>query len=313
MNLVSVLMPVYNVEKYIEEAVNSVLNQTYTNIELIIVDDCSKDNTYKILQDMEKRDHRIKLYKNIENKKIVETLNFAFEKSSGDYICRMDGDDISDSRRIENKMLYLQENQDISLVGCSVYTIDERGNNLRKREMLSNQKTIIKTLKYSTPVFHIWLARREVYEKLHGYRNIPYVEDYDFLLRMTTLGLKYSNISNYFGYSIRLHSNNTISNVGIIQRKAHRYCYQLYLQRKKNKCDSFTINDFYKYVKSSDWEKKIFNLSNIFLQRALSNNKRFNLKKIMYFFVSYLLSFEQRRYINGRIMALLYYKNILGR
>ena len=312
MELVSVLIPVYNVENFIEKAVDSILNQSYYNIEVIIVDDFSNDRTYEILQSMKKKDGRIKLFRNSKNSKIVETLNFAFKQSSGEYICRMDGDDISHYQRIEKKLLYLKDNPEISLVGCSVESIDEEGNILSKKKMSSCEKTIRKTLKYANPVFHIWLAKREVYEALNGYRNIPYVEDYDFLLRMTTLGLKYSNLENYFGYSIRLRSGNTISHAGIVQRKAHRYCYELYLQRDKKREDDFSLENFNSYVQSSNYEKRAFQMSNILLQKALMINKKISISKYSYFIIAYLVSNEQRKYINGRLRVLLYSKFLGG-
>jgi glycosyltransferase involved in cell wall biosynthesis len=93
--LISVIIPTYNVENYIIDSVNSIINQTYKNIEIIIVDDNSNDNTFKILNSLKELDSRIKLYKNNKNLKIVNTLNFAISVSSGEYIARMDGDDIS--------------------------------------------------------------------------------------------------------------------------------------------------------------------------------------------------------------------------
>jgi glycosyltransferase involved in cell wall biosynthesis len=311
MALVSVLLPVYNVEKFIEESVFSILNQTYKNIELIVVDDCSTDNTYKIIQELKKQDSRIKLYKNSKNSKIVKTLNIAFQHSRGEYICRMDGDDISDHDRIERKLGFLKENPDVSLVGCSVKSIDENGKLLNRKKMPSNQNIINKTLKFATPVFHIWLAKRDVYEKLNGYRNIPYVEDYDFLLRMTSMGFKYTNLDDYFGYSIRLRHGNTISHAGIIQRKAHRYCYNLYLRRTSGLDDNFSMQEFNEYVSSKPIEYKLFSLSNNMLQRAILIENRYNLKKYLYILLSYLGSKEQRNYINGKL-AVIFYSEFLG-
>lgn len=308
MVLVSVLLPVYNVANYIEESVNSILNQTYKNIELIIVDDHSNDGTYDILRKMEERDKRIKLYRNSYNKKIVETLNFAYQQSSGEYICRMDGDDISDYDRVERKLNFLNEHPDISLVGCSVKSISENGVILNHKRMTSNQRVITKTFKFANPVFHIWLARRNVYEKLNGYRSIPYVEDYDFLLRMTSLGLKFTNLESYFGYSIRLRNGNTISNAGIIQRKAHRYCYDLYLRRGNGTSDNFSIEEFNEYVYSKAFEYKLFNKSNVLLQKALLINNKASVRKYLYVLLSYLVSSEQRKYINGRLRIVFYSK-----
>ncbi len=308
MDLVSVLIPVYNVENYIEESVNSLLNQTYKNIELIIVDDFSDDNTYSILKDMKEKDNRIKLYRNSKNLKIVETLNFAFKQSKGEYICRMDGDDVSHHQRIEKKILFLRENPSISLVGCSVNSINEEGKFLNEKKMPFEQKTINGTQKYANPVFHIWLAKRDVYKKLNGYRNIPYVEDYDFLLRMNTLGLKYTNLTGFFGYSIRLRSGNTISHAGISQRKAHRYCYELFLRREKEDNDGFSLQDFYSFIDSSIFEKKLFEISSIFLHKAIRINNRFSIRKFMYLILCYLVSNEQRKYINGKLRVFLYFK-----
>lgn len=265
------------------------------------MDDCSTDNTYHILVQLQKLDKRIKLYRNIENLGISKTLNFAFQHSKGSYICRIDGDDVSHPERIERKLRFLREYHDIALVGCSVSSIDENGNLLGNKKMISNHKIISKTLKYATPVFHIWLARREVYEKLNGYRNIPYVEDYDFLLRMTSLGYKYTNICDYFGYSIRLRTGNTISSVGILQRKAHRYCYKLFLRRNKGIDDNFSIQEFNHFVKTNLFEYKLFKLSNTFLQKSLYIKGSISLKKIGYVLLAYLLSKEQRLYINGRL------------
>jgi len=312
MELVSVLLPVYNVEKFVEESVKSILNQTYKNIELIIVDDCSTDETYTILQKLKQKDERIKLHRNSNNLKIAETLNVAFKLSSGDYICRMDGDDISHPERIERKVNFLKNFPEYSLVGCSVQSVDENGDFLRNKKMISNQALIQKTLKYASPVFHIWLARREVYEKLNGYRNIPYVEDFDFLLRMTSLNYKYTNIADYYGYSIRLRNGNTISSAGIVQRKAHRYCYYLYKRRNAGIEDNYSIENFNKYVHTTKNEFILFNKSNAFLQKAILIKKRFSIKKLIYIALSYVLSKEQRKYLNGKTAVAFLGKSVVG-
>jgi hypothetical protein len=221
----------------------------------------------------------------------------------------MDGDDVSHSERIERKVNYLKNNPEIFLVGCSVTSIDESGNLLSHKRMLSKQSSIQKTMKYASPVFHIWLAKREVYDKLHGYRCIPYVEDYDFLLRMTSLGYKFTNISDYYGYAIRLRNGNTISSAGITQRKAHRYCYSLYQRRDYGDKDNFSIEGFNNYVQSNQIEDELFCKSNSLLQKALYIKKRISITKTIYVLLSYLLSKEQRKYINGRIIIMLLVKS----
>ena len=98
--LVSVIIPVYNVEKFVEQAIVSIIKQTYKNLEIIVIDDGSSDATYQIVADLATQDPHIKLYKNERNLKIVKTLNRALSLAQGEYIARMDGDDISALDRI---------------------------------------------------------------------------------------------------------------------------------------------------------------------------------------------------------------------
>lgn len=103
---VSVLIPVFNVEKYIKDSVQSIRNQTYKNIEIIVIDDGSTDDTFGVVAKIAESDKRIKLFKNEKNIGIVKTLNRALELSTGEYIARMDGDDISELDRIEKIKLF---------------------------------------------------------------------------------------------------------------------------------------------------------------------------------------------------------------
>ena len=117
--LVSVIIPVYNVEKFAEQAIVSIIKQTYKHLEIIVIDDGSSDNTYKIVADLATQDSRIRLYKNERNLKIVKTLNRALSLAQGEYIARMDGDDISALDRIEKQVAFLESNPDYDLVGCN--------------------------------------------------------------------------------------------------------------------------------------------------------------------------------------------------
>ena len=124
--LVSVIIPCYNAEKYVESSIRSIMSQTYRNLEIIITDDCSTDGTFEILQKLVKEDSRIKLYKNEINLKIVKTLNNMIEVSLGKYIARMDADDISLPKRIEKQVAFLEQNTDISFLGTNAVLIDEK-------------------------------------------------------------------------------------------------------------------------------------------------------------------------------------------
>ncbi len=270
--LVSVLIPVYNVEAYIEKAVLSIINQTYSNLEIIIVDDCSTDGTHEKLIELSKIDSRIRLFKNKKNEKISKTLNFAFSNSNGEYIVRMDGDDISCLERIEKKIKFLEENKDYDLVGCSTYTIDIHDKIIGEKKFFASTTILNKNIKYITPVLHIWAARRHVYERLKGYREeLTGVEDYDFLLRMDSLGLKFTNLENYYGYSVRIGRNgNTNSLMGIQQRKLHEYAYKLYKQRKKNGIDSLSLTDLEKNIYTHYLFEKLYKNSSLHLTKAIA-------------------------------------------
>lgn len=120
--LVSVLMPCYNVEQYIEKSMRSILDQTYSNIEVIAINDCSKDRTFDILENLAKNDKRIKVFSNETNLKLIKTLNKGVDLCSGKYIARMDADDIALPKRIEKEVAFLEENPDYSVVSTNFYT-----------------------------------------------------------------------------------------------------------------------------------------------------------------------------------------------
>lgn len=123
--LVSVILPVYNAEKHVAEAVQSILDQTYKNFELILIDDCSTDKSFETLQSF--KDPRIKLHRNEKNQKLIYTLNKAIQLSSGEYIARMDADDISLPTRLQQQVEYLQKFKDVAVLGSQIQFIDENG------------------------------------------------------------------------------------------------------------------------------------------------------------------------------------------
>lgn len=301
--LVSVIIPAYNVEKYIKEAVRSVLGQSYTNLEVIAIDDGSTDKTLSVLQNLAKDDNRLRVFSNSENKQIVYTLNKALRLSYGQYIVRMDGDDISMPDRVEKLINFLEENHEYSLVGSSMTAIDPDGRIIGKTIHYSNEELLIRCLKYVTPVSHIWAARKEVYEKLNGYRDIPGVEDYDFLLRMTASGLRYTNIQDYYGYYVRLgRAGNTIQTLGIRQLLLKKYVYTLYLSCKKKKKKTFSISKVRK-IQKYDNSFMIFlhDFSSSSLNKAIVNKGKKNYLKMLYYVLLSLCSPYQVSYLLGRI------------
>ncbi len=125
--LVSVNMPVYNCEDYVGAAIQSVLEQTYSNFELIIVDDGSNDQTWKILYQYSQRDQRISLYRNSGNQGISISRNKCVDHSSGKYIASMDADDIALPNRLEKQVAFMEQNHEIGIVGAYYQIIDKQG------------------------------------------------------------------------------------------------------------------------------------------------------------------------------------------
>ena len=115
--LVSVIIPCYNAEKYLRESVESIINQSYPNLEIICIDDCSTDSTLAILEELASRDARVKVLHNSRNMKIASSLNRGLEYSTGEYIARMDADDIALPKRIEKQVDYLEKNKETDICG----------------------------------------------------------------------------------------------------------------------------------------------------------------------------------------------------
>ena len=120
-------MGVYNCSKTLKEAINSILEQTYSNWEFIICDDGSIDDTYEIVEGYAKDDARFILLKNDKNMGLNYTLNRCLEKATGKYVARMDGDDISLPNRFEKQVKFLEENPKYALVSSSMIMFDETG------------------------------------------------------------------------------------------------------------------------------------------------------------------------------------------
>jgi glycosyltransferase involved in cell wall biosynthesis len=116
---VSCVMPVYNGEKYLRETIDSILNQTYSDFEFIIIDDGSTDNSVKIIESY--KDSRIKLYKNEKNMGICDSTNKGIELAKGEYIALTDHDDISYNTRFEKQVKYLDENLDVGAVSALIH------------------------------------------------------------------------------------------------------------------------------------------------------------------------------------------------
>jgi len=142
---ISVLMSCFNSHRWLSEAIDSVLCQSFTNFEFIIVDDGSTDDTWKIIEEYSKKDHRIITLKK-KNTGLADSLNTGLLRARGTWIARIDADDICERDRLSEQLLFVTNHPDIILLGCSFNEIDENGILIKKQIYPTNHTTLVKHL-----------------------------------------------------------------------------------------------------------------------------------------------------------------------
>lgn len=159
-SLVSVVIPTYNQEEFITETLNSVINQTYKNLEIIISDDCSKDNTIKIIKEFAVKDARIKTFFSKENKGIPSNFNRAFDNCTGEFVAFFSGDDLMHPTKIEKQVQFLHKNEDHDLVMHEVDKFDSITN-----KTISIHKNTDKLTIPSSPINWLFPTKWLFYKK----------------------------------------------------------------------------------------------------------------------------------------------------
>lgn len=188
--LVSVLMTAYNAEKYVGLAIESILEQTYKNFEFIIIEDCSKDNTWEVIEKYSKKDKRIVAIKNESNLNAGGSSNKGLKLCKGKYVVRMDADDWSFTYRIEKQVEFMEKHPEVVVSGGSMVICDEDFNTMGiRRYPLSNGEIRNIILRFN-PVPHpasIW--RKEAIDKTNGYPSkLGISEDYAITLDISQFG-----------------------------------------------------------------------------------------------------------------------------
>jgi glycosyltransferase involved in cell wall biosynthesis len=185
---VSVVMPVYNGELYIREAIDSILNQTFSDFELIAIDDCSTDSSVKLVESY--TDPRIRLITNSANRGVRFVANQGYELARAEYIARMDCDDISLPQRLEKEVQYLDRHPEIAVVGAQSIFIDTADKLHHSQNMLhcaAEPSSIRWTASYECPFVNpsVMFRKQIVWGELGGYdENATFAEDYEMWLRL---------------------------------------------------------------------------------------------------------------------------------
>jgi glycosyltransferase involved in cell wall biosynthesis len=187
-------LPTFNRREYLEISINSVLNQTFKDFELIIVNDGSTDETAEFLNQLQKLDNRIRCIHQT-NQGLIKSLNNGISVAIGDYIARIDDDDFwSDSKKLEKQIDFLEKNPDYILIGSSGMIIFEADKKTIFWEKPITDKNIRKQMLFKCPFIHSSVIfRKEIVKRIGGYREeCKLVEDWDLWMRLGKIGKMYN-------------------------------------------------------------------------------------------------------------------------
>lgn len=182
---VSVLLPVHNGADYVESAVRSVMEQTLRDLEILIVDDASTDGTAKIIARLAAEDPRIRVESLRENHRLPRALNHGLDLCRGEYVARMDADDLCEPRRLEVQTAYLDAHPEVTLIGCSVIRIDGDGKPFQTSVRAQDPFATRWMCRFVMPFRHPTFLFRRAEMDLRYDPDCTVSEDYDLLARLT--------------------------------------------------------------------------------------------------------------------------------
>jgi glycosyltransferase involved in cell wall biosynthesis len=304
---VSVIMAVYNSEKFLDESINSILSQTLKDFEFIIIDDYSADNSLNIIKKHAKQDKRIILIENKKNLGLTKSLNKGLKLAKGKYIARIDADDIALPERLEKQYKYLEEHQDISLIGGAALVIDKNGKEIKKYKPITDEKKLKKILVKQNAIYHPTIMFRN--EKNNSYREkFYYSQDYDFYLTKISKGKRLINIPDLL-IKYRINSEAVSftqrTKQKLFAEKAKEFYYQR-LKYGKDKYDKFNSNEIRninvekstnKIVLESEI-KASFKLNDFKKTRKLCRKYFKNYGAFNRYILYCMLSFTGKRFVN---------------
>lgn len=200
---ISVIMGIYNCASTLQEALDSLYSQTYQDFEIILCDDGSTDDTYHIAMINKITHPNIVLLRNNKNLGLNQTLNNCLQVSKGDFIARMDGDDISMPNRFEIEIKFLEQHPEYAIVSSPMEYFDENGTFMRS---VGTGEVFKKDFLIGSPIFHApCMVRKEAYIKVGGYsidKKLLRVEDYHLWFKMYAAGFKAYILKNPY-YKMR--------------------------------------------------------------------------------------------------------------
>lgn len=293
--MISVIMSTYKEdERLLRESIESILNQTYRDFEYIIILDYPDNDVHKsVIEEYALKDDRIHFYINEKNMGLTDSLNRGLSLCHGEYIARMDADDISLPDRLERQMKYLEKNH-YDLIGGITEMINENGSLLYSiKSVPTDPKKINKALRYSQCIAHpTWLGRKEVFEKNAGYRHMPLCEDYDFTLRAVLNGFVISNLNEpVLKYRM---TSNSISRSNLFEQ----YLYMSYITNEYKNNRIASVDKAYAYVQQylNETDSDKYLKANVIFNRMLQemSDKQF----LSFIKDGFCLLFSSKYYLN---------------
>lgn len=218
---VSIVLPTYNGAKYIKESIESCLSQTFDKWELIVINDCSTDDTLKIVTELASYDKRVKVYSNTNNKKLPASLNVGFKKAKGKYLTWTSDDNYYAPDALEKMLAVFKTNQETDFVYADMIVIDEDGNKVSRRK-----------LKEPNDLFHgccigaCFMYKRKLYDIYGPYNEDMFcAEDYEYWMRLWVHKVKFFHLKEFLYF----YRNNSASLTATKSHQVQEKTFQLKL------------------------------------------------------------------------------------
>ena len=304
--LVSVIMPVYNSSEFLRSSLECILNQTYTNFEFIIIDDGSSDNTSQIIESYS--DTRIKYIKS-EHKGFIYQLNYGLEISKGEFIARMDGDDLTHLERFEKEVEILTSDKTITLVGTNFYYVNHKGKILQSKNFPEFNEDIEFMMPVIPSILHgSMMVYKSALIDVGGYDPDNFSEDPVLFMKLLSAGFKMYNIQEFL-YSYRI-----VNKPEVYYRKHFEDYYKYsvkYLNKLYQNKKELEVKSVYNYRRGLvEYYIGKPSESRKYFKECLHSHDISKLSVLRYYLISYLgnelLDFIRKKNIAARINFLIH-------
>ena len=273
--LLSVLMPVFNSERFVAEAIESILNQSFKDFEFLILDDASTDKSIEIVKDFEKKDPRIKVFQNEKNLGVVESRNKLINLSKGKYIAWLDSDDIALENRFEEEIRFLEEHPEIGMVGADAIIIDENGRKTGEWLFETEPQKLKIALFFHSPFLSSSVMIRRSCLPIELYDpKFPVAEDFDLYSKIS----EHFDVANISEFLVKYRINSKGLSKSNTEKMEHLSVQVIkeHAERLGIKLEENVIKDLRKAKKASkivfeeitEIEKSLILLKNLLLEKS---------------------------------------------